>query len=689
MNHPGSIRPLRAAVLVALPLLLAAALLAVLYGLQVVNAAALQEESRSNITRTETVSASRGNILDRYGRALVTNEVSYDVVISRSALVTDSNPNGILLALISLVEEAGISHRDTLPLSDAAPFAYTGMTPNQRSRLADYIDHFELGSETPEEEYPAEELMAWFRSHYGIPEEYSPEEARLAAGVRWELEMDTLFGGGYVFASGLSQNLIAAISERCYPGVSIATGSRRVYRTPYAAHLLGRTGPMNEEQWEKYSQLGYPMNAMVGQDGAEGAFEEYLHGTDGKRVTVRNAEGEILSSYLEEEPQAGANVTLTLDLSAQQVTEEALAAEIAKINSDRVRNAWAGQNVQLAQGGACVVMQVGTGDILASASYPSYDLSSFQERYGELLADPALPMLNRALQGRYAPGSTFKVVTATAGLSEGVITPLSTIYDRGIIDEYEGYSYTCWAYPGSHGYIDVREALQHSCNYFFYTVGRELGIDGIDRYAEAFGLGQPTGIELYEDRGVLASPEYKRSATGEEWYVGDTFQASIGQSYNLFTPLQLAGYAAAIASGGERYASHILSSVVPRGSERPLLTYAPEVLSTVEADPENLRVIAEGMNMAAKYGTAAYVFGNYPIEVCAKTGTAQIAADSENNAVFIAFAPFEDPEIALAVVVEKGGSGSGLAEVAAEIFDCWFAGRGENEETVQTARSGE
>ena len=303
----------------ALPLLLAAALLAVLYGLQVVNAAALQEESRSNITRTETVSASRGNILDRYGRALVTNEVSYDVVISRSALVTDSNPNGILLALISLVEEAGISHRDTLPLSDAAPFAYTGMTPNQRSRLADYIDHFELGSETPEEEYPAEELMAWFRSHYGIPEEYSPEEARLAAGVRWELEMDTLFGGGYVFASGLSQNLIAAISERCYPGVSIATGSRRVYRTPYAAHLLGRTGPMNEEQWEKYSQLGYPMNAMVGQDGAEGAFEEYLHGTDGKRVTVRNAEGEILSSYLEEEPQSGANVTLTLDLSAQQV----------------------------------------------------------------------------------------------------------------------------------------------------------------------------------------------------------------------------------------------------------------------------------------------------------------------------------------------------------------------------------
>ena len=669
MNHPGSIRPLRAAVLVALPLLLAAALLAVLYGLQVVNAAALQEESRSNITRTETVSASRGNILDRYGRALVTNEVSYDVVISRSALVTDSNPNGILLALISLVEEAGISHRDTLPLSDAAPFAYTGMTPNQRSRLADYIDHFELGSETPEEEYPAEELMAWFRSHYGIPEEYSPEEARLAAGVRWELEMDTLFGGGYVFASGLSQNLIAAISERCYPGVSIATGSRRVYRTPYAAHLLGRTGPMNEEQWEKYSQLGYPMNAMVGQDGAEGAFEEYLHGTDGKRVTVRNAEGEILSSYLEEEPQAGANVTLTLDLSAQQVTEEALAAEIAKINSDRVRNAWAGQNVQLAQGGACVVMQVGTGDILASASYPSYDLSSFQERYGELLADPALPMLNRALQGRYAPGSTFKVVTATAGLSEGVITPLSTIYDRGIIDEYEGYSYTCWAYPGSHGTINVMEALQMSCNYFFYITGRNVGIDALDRYAAAYGLGQPTGVELYENTGILATKEYKKEAIGEDWYVGDTFQAAIGQSYHLFTPLQLASYCATIAGGGDRYAAHLLGGVSgPEGFQ-----YAPRVLSTVEATPETFDTLREGMYMASRYGSASYVFNSYAVPVCSKTGTAQVGESTENNAVFIAFAPKDDPEIALAVVVEGGANGYYLAEVARDIFDWYFS----------------
>ncbi len=660
-----SIRPLRAAVLTAIPILLAGVLLAVLYGLQVVNAQALQEESRNNVTRTETVSASRGDILDRYGRVLVTSEVSYDVSISRSALVTDEDPNGVLLELIALTEEAGLGHRDTLPVTWSAPFAYTEMSAGQRSRLADYTAHFEL-----EEGIPAEELMAWFREHYAIPEGYDPEEARLAAGVRWELEMDTLFGGGYTFASGLSQSLIAAISERCYPGVSITTGSRRVYRTPYAAHLLGRVGPMNEEQWAKYSQLGYPMNALVGQDGAEGAFEEYLHGTEGERVTVRNAAGEILSSYYTREPQAGADVTLTLDLSAQQVTEEALAAEIAKINADRLKEAGPGEEVQLSQGGACVVMQVGTGDILASASYPSYDLASFQERYADLLADPARPMVNRALQGRYAPGSTFKVVTATAGLSEGVITPLTTIYDRGIIDEYEGYSYTCWAYPGSHGTINVMEALQMSCNYFFYITGRNVGIDAIDRYAAAYGLGQSTGIELYENTGILASRDYKEKNVGESWYVGDTLQAAIGQSYHLFTPLQLASYCATIAGGGDRYAAHLLFGVSGPGG----FLYTPTVLSTVEADEETFDTLHQGMYMASRYGSASYVFNSYSIPVCSKTGTAQVSEDAVNNAVFIAFAPKEDPEIALAVVVESGANGYYLAEVARDIFD-WYCSR--------------
>ena len=663
MKLRSGVSPIRAITLIALPILLGCALLLGLYSLQVVNREAYREEGRNTVSRVETVPAARGDILDRYGRVLVTNVVSYDIHIERSTLVTDPDPNGILLELIDMTEKAGIHHTDTLPVTADAPFEFTEMDDIQAGRMEDWLKHFEL------EDRSAAEVMDWMRSHYSIPEDYTPAQARLAIGVRWELELRTLFGiVDYVFAAGLDQEMIAAVSERCYPGVSVTVGSRRAYRTPYAAHLLGRIGPMDKEQVEKYTALGYPMNALVGQDGAEGAFEEYLHGFDGKRVTVRSADGEILSSYYTEEPRAGCDVTLTLDLSAQQVTEEALSAEIAKINADRVKKAKPGETVQLAEGGAAVVIQVGTGDILAAASYPSYDLSEFLENYSQLVADPARPMFNRALQGRYAPGSTFKVVTATAALTEGIITPSTTIYDRGIIDEYEGITFTCWTYPGSHGTINVMEALQMSCNYFFYVTGRSLGIDALDRYAAAYGLGQSTGIELYENTGVLASADYKKTVIGEDWYVGDTLQASIGQSYHLFTPLQLASYAATIASDGKRYAAHMLYSVSGPGGFRR----EPEVLSTVEADSDTWGVLREGMLMASRYGSASYVFGNYRIPVCSKTGTAQISEDTVNNAVFIAFAPMEDPEIALAVVVENGANGYYLAEVARDIFDWYF-----------------
>ena len=661
MKLRSGIRPFRAVILAALPILIACGLLLALYDLQVMDSAAYVEEDRNTVTRVETVPAARGEILDRYGRPLVSNAVSYDVTIERSVLVTDPDPNGILLELIDLTTASGLPYTDTLPMTDDAPFAYTEMNSIQQGRLEDYIAHFELG-----EDVSAEKLMAWFRSHYAIPESFTPAQARMAAGVRWELELRALFGiADYVFASGLDQEMIAAVSERCYPGVSVTVGSRRVCRTPYAAHLLGRIGPMDKEQWEKFSQLDYPMNAMVGQDGAEGAFEQYLHGTEGKRVTVRNAAGEVVNSYYTVEPKAGNDVTLTLDLSCQQVTEEALAAKIAKINNDRLAS---GLSSQLSEAGAAVVIQVGTGEILAAASYPTYDLSTFSENYAKLLQDPTKPMLNRAFQGRYAPGSTFKVVTATAGLTEGAISADTTIYDRGIIDEYDGITFTCWVYPGSHGTINVKEALQMSCNYFFYVTGRTVGIDVIDRVAKAYGLGQATGVEIYENTGVLASKSYKKEVIGEDWYVGDTLQAAIGQSYHLFTPLQLASYAATVAADGKRSAAHLLHGVTgPEG----FLT-APKILSTVDADPGIFPVLKEGMYMASKYGSASYVFNNYPVSVCSKTGTAQVGRDSENNAVFIAFAPMDDPEIALAVVVEGGANGYYLAEVARDIFDWYF-----------------
>ena len=665
MKRNTSIPRGRSALLVALPLILACVVLFALYDLQVMKTEYYAQQSRNTVYSTETVTAARGEIMDRYGRVLVSNRVSLDVTIDRKRLVEGDDPNGAILGLIQLVQAAGYPYTDTMPISLEAPFRY--LDGGQETFLR-YLVHFEL-----EEDTSAADLLTWMRRHYAIPESYTPEQARAAAGVRWELERRDLFDGGtYTFSTDLDTGLISAISERTYPGVNIVTNSARQYNTAYAAHLLGRVGPIMKDDKDHYLELGYPLNATVGLEGVEKAFESELHGTNGTRVTVRSEDGQIIDSYYQEEPKAGNNVCLTIDLSCQQVVEDALAAEIEKINQNRVKEAKPGEKVQLAESGAAVLIQVGTGELLASASYPTYDLSNYSRDYARLLNDPSAPLFNRALQGTYAPGSTFKVVTATAGLSEGVIGPDTTIYDRGIIDEYEGYSYTCWIYPGSHGTINVREALQVSCNYFFYVVGRSLGIDTLDRYAEAYGLGQPTGIELYEATGSLASREYKQTHIGEDWYVGDTLQASIGQSYHLFTPLQLASYAATIASDGERYAAHILRSVFTADNGTLLRSVSPELLSEVGADKLLYREIKEGMLMASRYGSASYVFRNYDIPVCSKTGTAQVNLDEVNNAVFIAFAPREDPEIALAVVVENGANGYYLAEVARDIFDWYF-----------------
>ena len=662
------IKPFRIILIVALPLLLACATLLALYNLQILRSAEYYEESINTVMSTETVPAARGRLLDRYGRVLVTNRLSYDVRIDRSRLVEAEDPNGILLSLIDLVTEAGVPYTDTLPLSSAAPFSYTEMTDSQRSRLSQYLEHFELGAELD-----APGLMDWFQAHYKIPETMSPEQARLAAGVRYELELRALFHiSDYVFASDLDAELVAAVSERVYPGVGIHTSAARSYATDYASHILGHTGRMDEKELAYYTELGYPMDAVIGKAGMEAAFEEYLHGSDGERVTIRTAGGEIVGSYYTVEPRAGSDVTTTLDLACQQAAEEALAREIEKINANRLADAEPGEEVQLAESGAVVVIQVGTGDILAMASYPSYRLETFSRDYSQLLNDPAAPLYNRATQGRYAPGSTFKIVTATAGLSTGVLSADTKIYDRSIVDEYEGYSYTCWAYPGSHGSIDVREALQVSCNYFFYMVGRDVGIDSLSQYAADFGLGQSTGIELYENTGVLASRAYKEETVGESWYVGDTFQAAIGQSYNLFTPLQLASYAATVASDGIRYATRLLRSV-SSGSGTDIRSSEPKVLSRVDADADDFALIKEGLVMASRYGSPSYVFGNYDVDVCSKTGTAQVSEDSVNNAVFISFAPQDEPEIAISVVVENGGSGYYLAEVARDIFDWYFA----------------
>ena len=326
------------------------------------------------------------------------------------------------------------------------------------------------------------------------------------------------------------------------------------------------------------------------------------------------------------------------------------------------------------RGGAAAVVSVGTGEVLALASYPTYDLSTFNEDYDELVNDQRLPMFNRATQGIYAPGSTFKMVTAVAALESGIITPSSIIQDRGIYTYYKDPQPMCWIYSqtgSTHGRINVSQAITDSCNYFFYEVGRLTGIRTLDSYASQFGLGQSTGIEIGDSSGVLASPEWAESHD-QEWTDGQTITAAIGQSYNLFTPLQLANYVATLVGGGDHYQAHLLKNVKAYDNSRLLYMYDDEPMNTVEISDSTLSSVTRGMHELTVSGSVAYAFENCVVSAGAKTGSAQVGTDIANG-VFVAYAPYEKPEIAVAIVIEKGGSGAALANTAVEIINSWFS----------------
>lgn len=635
-----------------------------LYELQIIMGEEYYDESLNSIVTISDVPAARGLILDRYGNVLVTNRTSYNVTIDHTLLTSTGDPNAVLLRLSGICMERGIKYTDTLPISSDAPFSYIDkMTETQSYRLEYYFEFFEF-----EQSPSADELMEFFREHYKIAESYSDREARLIAGLRYELETRLIitYASKYIFAEDVDIDFISIVKEQNLTGVKIETQSVREYLTPYAAHLLGRVGQMDAKEYEVYSQLGYSMNAVVGKDGVEAAFESHLRGIDGTQTTTVTSSGAVKDVIYSEKPLPGKNVVLTLDIGLQGAAENILAERIAALNNAR------GENEEKIPGGAVVAIDIKSGDLLASASYPTFDLSKFNEIYDELLNDPTLPLLNRAMQGLYSPGSTFKIVTAVAALREGVATPTQRIYDEGRFTKYDSYQPTCWIHPGSHGWINVSEALRDSCNYYFYSVADRLGIDKLSACAAQFGLGSPTGIELYEETGTLATREYKESRGDEAWYVGDTLQASIGQSYNLFTPLQIAEYTATIANNGKRIGTHILKSVKSYDFSQTLHTEQPKVLSVVEAGQDVFEAVQLGMLYVTTQGTPSMVFRDLGVSVAAKTGTAQLGEDLANNAIFICYAPYENPEIAVSVVVEKGGSGNAITSIAKDVLKYYF-----------------
>lgn len=670
-----------------------------LYKLQIIEGAAYYEQSVNSDPTEESVTAARGNILDRYGRVLVSNRECYNLKISDTRLFSDEveDPNAVILEMINMVEAAGETYIDDLPITKEPPFEYTEMTALQSTLLTAYLKDKGLDEDTS-----AVELMSYFRTRYDIANSYNAEEMRKIASVRYALNVRySINTNPYVFVEDASIDLISDLMGVVGNVVEVETSYVREYNTQYAAHILGYVQAMSEEDMEKYrpqdENSGYDYDTKVGRDGVEYTFEDWLHGTNGTARVTRTASGTITSTVYTEDPVPGNHVYLTIDIQLQEAVERILETGIYELqlkrDEDNAKYTMEGKLDEVRediQGGAIVVVDVKTGEPLAIASYPTFDLSSIIEDYSDLLEAENDPLFNRALNGAYEPGSTFKPCTAIAGLTENIINTETQIECTGLFTKYadQGYAPACWIYTQTdgqltHGYDNVTEAIKDSCNVFFYTVADNLGIRKLMEYAKNFGLGESTGIELSETTGNMANPDNHLNYDVDSWVDGDTVQAGIGQSDSMFTPLQLAEYCAAIANGGTRHSAAILKSVRSYDYSRQLYQKETEVLSTVDSADYNWAAVQRGMYLMANditsssstvyYALSNYSYNGVSLPVAAKTGTSQLGEDKTNNAIFMCYAPFDDPEIAIAIVVERGQSGANLSKMARNVLDAYFS----------------
>ena len=675
--------------------------LGVLYDIQINDHDYYLTRSVNTIAKKEKVEASRGIITDRSGRPLVSNRSTYSLTFDASLLKDGEDQNDAVLRLLKLCREQGVDWVDNLPITRQAPFSFMvdAVSSTQKDRFLAYLKDLKPAREaliaylTAHPETVAEEgqtvaspdtaallkalkgqhltshllveagitvprLIEWMQADFNVPTSYSRDEARLVLGVQYELAIRKLgTNDAYVLAVDITTEFISLINDGGYSGAKVTSSFVRKYETTYAAHILGTVGSLYKEDLENPLYADYPMNATVGKEGVELAFEQYLHGTDGTRIVSTNSEGKVTGVFYEKEPQPGNTVELTIDLELQKVVEDALAKTVSAMNEE---------DGNTARGAAAVVEAVGTGEILSIASYPTYDLSTYRQNYAALEADPSYPMLNRATQGGYAPGSTLKPLTAIAALEEGVIEPYQKL-NSPVTWYYPGdpNSYAkCWYRSGSHGLINITQAITLSCNYFFAEMGYRLGLDTLNEYVRAFGLGEHTGIEIGDRTGNLT--ENKPGENLAPW-------AAFGQADYLFTPIQLANYIATLVSGGKRCDAHLLKAVKTYDNTEVVALGNTEPQTILDISAENLEAVKQGMLGYTQPGGMVYsYFKDCVVSAGAKTGTAQLGANVTNNGVFVCFAPYEDPEIVISIVIEQGGAGAALASTAVEILNAYF-----------------
>ena len=662
--------------LLFLKVLVAIMLLAIiwrLYDMQIINGEGYKNLSNQRVSANIVEKAPRGEITDRNGKALVTNRRGYSLRLQKT-VTSDAEFNEMLLKVFKILHDDAYEITDSFPITAEAPYEFIFEDDEEKKK---WFDENSLKSNMT-----AEDAINYYKDKYGA-ENVSSDVLRQLVGIRYDIRKSGFsINNPYILATDVPVSVVSKIKERGdeFPGISVTQDYFREYTSgKLAAHILGRVGKIYKEEYAELKEKGYSLNDLVGKQGIEKICEGYLRGENGTKNAFYGKDKELLKGAAEKPAVPGDYVVLTIDADLQRIAEESLEKNIRQIAAAGVADG-RGRHGEDAKAGAAVVIDVNTGEILASATYPTYSPETFSEDYQKLSEDEAKPLWNRAISGTYTPGSTFKPLTAIAALSTGAITANERIVCEGVYRFYEDYQPKCWIWSEqhlTHGSINVSQAIVESCNYFFYETGRRTGIDAISEYAKKFGLGEKTGIELTEEvKGNVSSPEYKKTLYKDEkeqkWVAGDTIQTAIGQSYSSFTPLSLANYAATIANGGIRYKAHIIKSIRSTKDGAVVYEEKPTVLENVNVSEDILRTVKNGMLGVTDEGSAKQIFAGYPINVGGKTGTAQISKKSSNNALFVSFAPFDKPEIAVAVVIEHGYRGANAAYVARDIYDEYF-----------------
>ena len=643
--------------------------------LQLVNGDDFKAKATNTTDYNFTVTAARGDIVDSAGRRIATTATSYNVVLNK-LLMGDRDLDAMLQQIVELLRENGESWNDTLLIGQpdaAGRYAFTDddSSASDQKQLADMKETLGL-----QQYATANDVMEMLVEKNEL-QGFSLEWQRVLAGIHYEMDRQAFSNvNNFVMAENVSAATVATIKEHSLqlPGVEIVETSARSYdQSDIIPAVLGRVGKITAEKWKvtdsngqvtyPLREKGYNMNDVLGISGLESVYEDELRGKDGVETITRNSDGVIVDTRLTTVPEPGHTVQLTIDSNFQRAVDKALAENIDMIN--RVYNT----GTMKAAAGAVVVLDVKDGSVMAASNYPSYDQNLYASNYSEYSSDPSLPLFNRALQGLYTPGSTFKPAVAVAALDSGLINQYSTVYCNGVYNYFKDYHPRCTRH-GHSGNIDVITAIKWSCNIFFYDVGRRLTSDVYDAYAYKLGLGQRTGVEVGEALGRLTTKNDSNYTASLD------VQAAIGQGNTVVTPIQLATYAATLANNGTRYRTHFVKAILDTNTGEVLSETKPEVMDVIEGTGNTFELVRQGMKQVPS--TISGKISSYPVPIACKTGTPQRSETYASgkhylNAMMVAYLPADDPQIAIGITIEYGGSGARTGDLVVDIANAYFA----------------